>query len=121
MEEAKKVKSVHPLAVEGSRTKRGGVVRVQEREDHIYFGEGRHRLAHVGDEVVYPDGSVSCIVSGAGYGFAHRGFPAAIIGSEAENGDVIEWSPDTGIAAEIHVPEEGIEGLLVRGYSAPWK
>ncbi|KRW39554.1 PAAR domain-containing protein (plasmid) [Acinetobacter baumannii] len=80
-----KPKSIYYLAVNGSKTKNGGLVRTLSNK---YQLEGVS-IACVGDEVLYADGTSSKIISGAGDAYLIDGRPAALVGSRVENGDEI--------------------------------
>jgi len=99
------------LALEGARTLRGGVVRVQGKRAQ----DVKLRIAVVGDEVVYADGRVGTITSGAGFGMMFDGKPVALVGSHVSGDDRIVCSPDDGARIGL---EHGqwIEGLFDPSY-----
>ncbi|MDV7546414.1 PAAR domain-containing protein [Acinetobacter baumannii] len=80
-----KPRTVYYLAVNGSKTRDGGLVRASNNNYQI---EGIS-IACVGDEVLYADGTTSKIISGAGEACVIAGRPAALVGSRVENGDEI--------------------------------
>ncbi|HEM7137956.1 TPA: PAAR domain-containing protein [Acinetobacter baumannii] len=72
-----KTRTVYYLAVNGSKTRDGGLVRASNNNYQI---EGIS-IACVGDEVLYADGTTSKIISGAGEACVIAGKPAALVGS----------------------------------------
>lgn len=108
----------HAVAAEGSHTRDGGTVRVTFHTDER-MGINDIPFASVGDEVVYPDGRVSYIDSGAGFAAAWRGRPLALVGSTTDSDDVII---DTSFPDGLIIDEtegESIPGLFERGYRLP--
>lgn len=73
-------------ATDGSKTKNGGLVRAMINQNIKAQG---HLLAVVGDEVIYEDGTISKIISGAGEAGSIEGYDIALVGSRLENGDEI--------------------------------
>ena len=103
------------IALEGARTLKGGVVRINDTDRP---GSPGAYVALVGDEVVYPDGRVATITSGAGFGMASNGRPTALVGSHVSRDDRIICSPDNGLRLEIG--DTGwVEGLFDPSYVHP--
>lgn len=85
---------IHRVATEGSRSQLGGEIRKGSLDMQINLPSGETvNVAIVGDEVHYPDGSTTRIVTGAGEHF----FNAALVGSRLENGDEIVDTPQDGV------------------------
>lgn len=105
------VQNRYPVATESSTTERGGQV---VATSGISTVGGRVDL--VGDVVRYPDGSGTRIVSGAGVAMIYRGRPAAVVGSELENGDRINGPAHNGLTFMQYANEAPIKGLLDRTY-----
>lgn len=112
---ARPVKATYDLATLGAQTRLGGEV-VTASSDMVMDG---HRIACVGDVVRYPDGAESEIVSGAGAALAHGDRPVAIVGSATNNGDTITISLQSSAQIREYADDDGIPGLLQRGYMAP--
>lgn len=108
---ARPVQGRYPVATESSTTERGGQVVATSGISTV----GGH-LALVGDVVRYPDGSETRIVSGAGMAMIYRGKPAAVVGSELENGDRINGPTHNGLTVTQYADEAPIKGLLDRTY-----
>lgn len=89
--------TVYYLAVNGSKTRNGGLVRALNANYKI----GGITVASVGDEVIYTDGTTSKIISGAGVACIVNGKSVALVGSRLENGDEIIDSPNTSVAIRI--------------------
>lgn len=78
-------------ATEGSQTREGGVITLATSPMSVELPNGqRLRVAKTGDRVVYPDGTMAEIISGAGRSshFA-GGCSIALVGSHLSNGDEI--------------------------------
>lgn len=97
------------LAVNGSKTKQGGLVKASATQGKI----GGLSIARIGDEVIYADGTVAKIVSSAGKVCVVEGLSAALVGSQLDNGDEIEDSPNCTIAINIFKGETLPEGFLI--------
>lgn len=108
----------HAAATDGSRTRDGGIVRITFQADER-MGINNVPFASVGDEVIYPDGRVALIDSGAGFAATWRDRPLALVGSSIDNGDIIVDTlfPDGLIIDEIE--GETIPGLFEKGYRLP--
>jgi len=112
----RKIVARYPIATIGSRTSLGGrVVLARAAGDDAYDD---FRVACVGDQVRYPDGSESMIVSGAGRASTFADRPVALVGSHVANGDRIVTRAQS--LGEIVVLEgEAIPGLLEPGFGVP--
>lgn len=98
----------HLIATVGSRTEFGGEVITGQHGYCI----GEHLIACVGDVVRYPDGSVSVIVSGAGWASMIGEKPVALVGSHLANGDrIVSSLQDSSEIIELE-GEPPINGLL---------
>lgn len=93
-----KPKKSYYIAVQGSKTKNGGIV--QATFDSVLVQN--LAIARVGDEVLYPDGSKAKIISGAGCAQMIDGVSTAIVGSLLDNNDEIIESPNTTCAIVIY-------------------
>lgn len=83
-------------ATVGSLTRDGGVVSSGSSEGEIMTSNGEFaRMALVGDEVTYPDGSTALIVSGSGSSISHNEKGYALVGSQLSNGDKIIITPQS--------------------------
>lgn len=71
-----------------------------------------HLTAIVGDEVIYPDGSTSKIMSGAGKASELDGHPVAVVGSRLENGDELIESLQSAFEFRLYHDREIPEGFL---------
>lgn len=80
------------LAVRGSTTARGGVLRETSGKWELTVALGK--AAVIGDLIRYPDGTTARIVSGLGLADNHDYVPKAFVGSELDNGDIITDSPE---------------------------
>ncbi|EBZ0491405.1 hypothetical protein D6445_11580 [Salmonella enterica subsp. enterica serovar Infantis] len=88
------VTAIWRVAVEGSLTARGGVVKVTDNSWLMDFGNGETaRIAVEGDSVNYPDGTSAVIVSSAGRKATHKDRGLALVGSLLDNGDEIISTP----------------------------
>ena len=106
----------YAMATLGSRTKRGGTVHTATsgiccRDDL--------RIARVGDEVCYPDGSIAHITSGAGFAAIYDGKPLAIVGSHISNGDEIAETLNSAMQITIREGLPPVPGLLDPQYIPP--
>lgn len=101
-------KKIYYLAVNGAKTKNGGLVKVSALESRI----GGMPIALVGDDVIYADGTTSKIISGAGKGCLINGQSVALVGSSLENGDEIVDSPNISVAINIFIGDKTPEGFL---------
>lgn len=106
----------YAVATLGSRTKQGGTV--QTASTGMFCG-GDHRIARVGDEVRYPDGTVAHITSGAGFAAIFDGKPLAIVGSHISNGDEIMESLNNDFQITIREGMPAVPGLLDPQYVPP--
>ncbi|WP_314417874.1 hypothetical protein [Pseudescherichia vulneris] len=109
---------IYRIAVEGSLTRDGGILKTATATTEIEIGNGQKlRVAQTLDTVVYPDGTEATIISGAGdAGHNGRGQSVALVGSRLSNGDEIISTPQ-GIA--ILVLRRGIpaaKGFLVDNF-----
>ncbi|APV37731.1 PAAR domain-containing protein [Acinetobacter soli] len=102
-------KTMYYLAVNGSKTKQGGLVKASATQGKI----GGLSIARIGDEVIYADGTVAKIVSGAGKVCIVEGLSAALVGSQLDNGDEIEDSPNCTVAINIFKGEPLPDGFLI--------
>jgi uncharacterized Zn-binding protein involved in type VI secretion len=104
----------HPFATVGSTTERGG--RVVHGSSGMKIAE--LSVAHVGDKVVYEDGTEAYIIDGAGFAAIHMNKPLALVGSRLNNGDRIVKSPQAraGIKERAGYP---IDGLFDPDYVPP--
>jgi hypothetical protein len=82
----------HRLAVRGSTTANGGVLR--KTTGNFPVSDVLGNAGRLDDLIEYPDGSTAMIVSGLGLPNDQSFAPFAIVGSELDNGDVITDSPD---------------------------
>jgi uncharacterized Zn-binding protein involved in type VI secretion len=86
------------LAVRGSTTARGGVLREPSGTWEVSIALGKAGV--IGDLIHYPDGSTARIVSGLGLSGDRDFPPRAFVGSELDNGDTITDSPERdGVAS----------------------
>lgn len=92
-----KPKFIYHLAVNGVKSKNGGLVEASSKDCKV----NGLSIALVGDEVIYTDGTISKIVSGAGNACTVEGYSVALVGSRLENGDEIVESPNTSVAINI--------------------
>ncbi|RKQ40055.1 hypothetical protein [Enterobacter sp. R1(2018)] len=84
------VNAIYRIAVGGSFTLRGGVVREPNRTGKIQISAGqRSGIALEGGWVDYPDGSAARIVTSAGKTWTIHDRGVALVGSTQANGDVI--------------------------------
>lgn len=90
--------TIYHVAVHGSKSKNGGLVNASSNISKI----GGLSIARIGDEVIYADGTISKIISGAGPACVVEGLPVALVGSCLENGDEIIDSPNTSVAIRIY-------------------
>lgn len=91
------VVAIYRIAVDGTLTHRGGVVRAAWNGSEIAPEDGQKvSVALEGDEVVYPDGTTARIVTGSGAKFQKGGKSIALVGSRLSNGDVIISTPQAG-------------------------
>ncbi|MEG0482992.1 MAG: PAAR domain-containing protein [Acinetobacter sp.] len=102
-------KTLYYLAVNGAKTKNGGLVKASTTACTI---EGL-AVARVGDDVIYADGTTSKIVSGSGKGCLLDGVAIALVGSHLENGDEIVDSPNHAVAMSVFKGDTPPEGFLV--------
>jgi uncharacterized Zn-binding protein involved in type VI secretion len=100
--------TVYYLAVNGAKTRNGGLVRA--RNDN-YKANGI-AISCVGDEAIYTDGTTSKIISGAGQACKINGVSAALVGSRLENGDEIIDTPVSLFAVKIYKDQSLPEGFL---------
>lgn len=88
--------AVYRIAVDGSLTQRGGVVRPLYNGSEMELADGRKaNIALEGDEVVYPDGSTARINTGGGKQFLKHEQGTALVGSRLSNGDLIISTPQS--------------------------
>lgn len=86
-------RAIHRLATEGSRTRRGGVIRQASSCVIITLDNGQAvTVARAGDRVDYPDGSTSSIQP-----LAQDCGNVAVVGSPLANGDEIIDTPQDGV------------------------
>ena len=102
-------KTMYYLAVNGAKTKQGGLVKASAVQGKI----GGLSIARVGDDVIYADGTISKIISGAGKVCIVEGLSAALVGSQLDNGDEIIDSPNRTVAINIFKGEKLPESFLV--------
>jgi len=94
--------AIHRWATEGSRTRRGGVIRHADTQVVLTLESGEEvRLARTGDRVEYPDGSSAAILSFTPTEHAH----VAVVGSQLANGDEIIDTPQSNV---FFVTQEGL-------------
>ena len=113
---ARRIVARHLVATLGSRTVAGGTVRVASSQ--IYCG-GEFRVARVGDEVHYPDGTTASITSGAGFAAIDNGKPLAIVGSHVSNGDQIVDTLNREFEIVRYEDSPAIPGFLDPHYVPP--
>jgi uncharacterized Zn-binding protein involved in type VI secretion len=113
---ARPIKTEYLFATLGSKTRMGGEV-VTANTAALKVGD--HPIACVGDTIRYPDGTETKIDSGAGYASILNDKPVAIVGSTAENGDVIISSLQSAYGITEYADDDGIPGLLQPGYIPP--
>ena len=101
-------KTNYYLAVNGSKTKSGGLVKASVTQAKI----NGLSIARVGDSVIYADGTIATIVSGAGQVCIVDGISAALVGSHLDNGDEVIDSPNNTIAISIFKGETLPKGFL---------
>lgn len=102
-------KTMYYLAVNGSKTKCGGLVKASTRQSKI----NGLSIARIGDDVIYADGTIAKIISGAGKVCIVEGLSAALVGSQLDNGDEIIDSPNRTVAINIFKGETLPEGFLI--------
>ena len=102
-------KTMYYLAVNGSKTKQGGLVKASATQGKI----GELSIARIGDDVIYADGTIAKIISGAGKLCIVEGLSAALVGSQLDNGDEIIDSPNCTVAINIFKGETLPEGFLI--------
>lgn len=102
-------KTMYYLAVNGSKTKQGGLVKASATQGKI----GDLSIARIGDDVIYADGTIAKIISGAGKVCIVEGLSAALVGSQLDNGDEIIDSPNRTVAINIFKGETLPEGFLI--------
>ncbi|MPW43328.1 hypothetical protein A7A69_10475 [Acinetobacter sp. Ac_1271] len=103
-------KTLYHLAVNGAKTKNGGLVKASAVACKI----GGLSIALVGDDVLYSNGTTSKIISGAGSACIVEGKSVALVGSHLENGDEIIDSPNKSVAINIFKGDKAPEGFLVK-------
>jgi hypothetical protein len=84
----------------------------------MYCG-GEFRVARVGDEVHYPDGTTASIISGAGFAAIDNGKPLAIVGSHVSNGDQIADTLNREFEIVRYEDSPAIPGFLDPHYVPP--
>lgn len=89
--------TIYHLAVNGAKTKNGGLVKASS---DVWKIKGLS-IGRVGDDVIYADGTTSKIISGAGEVCIVEGASVALVGSRLENGDEIIESPNTAVTIRI--------------------
>lgn len=96
------VKAIYRVAVTGSLTERGGVVKAAWNGSETELQDGtKVSIALVGDEVVYADGTKASIVTGSGKDITRNGCEIALVDSLLSNGDRIISTPQvTGMLVE---------------------
>ena len=85
------------LATNGAKTRQGGLLKASSDVWKVR----ELSIGRVGDDVIYADGTISKIISGAGDVCIVDGASVALIGSRLENGDEIVDSSATGITIRI--------------------
>ncbi|EKU54497.1 MULTISPECIES: PAAR domain-containing protein [Acinetobacter] len=100
--------TIYYVAVHGAKSQNGGLVNTSSNTVKL----SGLPIARVGDEVIYADGTISKITSGAGTACIVDGSPVALVGSHIENGDVIIESPNTTIAIRIYKDQPIPENFL---------
>lgn len=113
---ARRVVARQVVATLGSRTVAGGTVGVASSQ--MYCG-GEFRVARVGDEVHYPDGTTASITSGAGFAAIDNGKPLAIVGSHVSNGDQIADTLNREFEIVRYENSPAIPGFLDPHYIPP--
>jgi len=108
--------AIFRIAVDGSLTARGGVVRAAWNGGEIELEGGRRvNIALEGDEVVYPDGTNAWIINGCGKNITKNERGIALVDSLVSNGDQIISTPQ---ATGMLVERDGMpmdESFLARG------
>ncbi len=113
---APQIISTHSVVTLGSVTKNGGVVHTATSQMTI-AGDA---VALVGDEVLYPNGEITYITSGAGLRMVKNGKSVAIEGSRISNGDVIEKSKHhSKLVLDVREGMSPSPGFLQEGYVPP--
>jgi uncharacterized Zn-binding protein involved in type VI secretion len=115
---ARRVVARHLVATLGSRTIAGGTVHVASSQ---ICCSGECRVARVGDEVRYPDGTAATITSGAGFAAIDNGKPLAIAGSHVSNGDQIVDTRNREFEIVRYEDSPAIPGFLDPHYAPPEK
>ena len=113
---ARRVVARHLVATLGSRTVAGGTVRVASSQ---MYCSGEFRVARVGDEVHYPNGTTAPITSGAGFAAIDNGKPLAIVGSHVSNGDQIVDTLNREFEIVLYEDSPAIPGFLDPHYVPP--
>lgn len=96
------------FAVIGSVTRNGGVIINASGSSTT----GGYKIARVGDNVVYADGSEATIISGAGEARIMQGASAALVGSMLDNGDEIISTPQSCSRLEFREGDAFPKGFL---------
>lgn len=109
---------IYRIAVEGSLTRDGGILKTATVTAEIEISNGQKlRVAQTLDTVVYPDGAKAAVISGAGdAGHNGTGQSVALVGSCLSNGDEIISTPQ---GTAILVLRRGIpaaKGFLVNHF-----
>jgi len=90
--------AIYRLATQGSRTRKGGVIRQASAPLTITLDDGQVvRVAQTGDYAEYPDGSRAHIISGAGAQGQLQDQAIALVGSALSNGDEIIDTPQNTV------------------------
>lgn len=102
------------FAAEGSQTRGGGTVKIASSGVMINLKNGLSiQLAKVGDSVVYPDGTTTLILTGAGKEYRFGQAQAALVDSRLDNGDEIINTPQDSLLLIKRSGEAMPDGFLV--------
>ena len=92
-----KLHTIYHLVANGAKTKQGGLLKASSDVWKVR----ELSIGRVGDDVIYADGTISKIISGAGDVCIVEGASVALAGSRLENGDEIVDSFATEITIRI--------------------
>ena len=109
---------IYRIAVEGSLTRDGGILKTATATTEIEISSGQKlRVAQTLDTVVYPDGTEAAIISGAGdAGHNGSGQSVALVGSRLSNGDEIISTPQGTTILVLRLGIPAAKGFLVEQF-----
>lgn len=109
---------IYRIAVEGSLTRDGGILKTATVTAEIEISNGQKlRVAQTLDTVVYPDGAKAAVISGAGdAGHNGTGQSVALVGSCLSNGDEIISTPQGRAILVLRRGIPAAKGFLVNHF-----